>query len=355
MSNQFYSLKIDQIVKETPDCVSISFVIPQDLKAIFAYKAGQYVNVRTTINGQEIRRSYSICTAPHEDSLAIAVKKVDGGFFSTFANDVLTAHDTLEVMPPHGNFCLPPQLGTYKNIVFYCAGSGITPAMSLVKTILDQYPSVNVQLYYGNKNSDSIIFKEALEGLKNRFLNRFSLNYILSQEVLSSPLFYGRIDAEKCKKYEQVFNPAKPQSLYYMCGPAPMIFEVKDTLTAMGISESNIHFELFNAIGLNENTEKKAAAQKTGSKLKIKLDELEFDFVYDGQYTNILDAALANGADLPFACKGGVCSTCKGKCESGTVAMKVNYALEPDELAAGYILTCQSYPTSDEVFINFDS
>jgi ring-1,2-phenylacetyl-CoA epoxidase subunit PaaE len=355
MSNQFYTLKIDQLVKETPDCVSISFDIPLDLQPVFAYKAGQYINVRATIQGQEVRRSYSICSAPHEDKLTIAVKKVDGGLFSTFANDVLTEKDSLEVMPPHGNFCLPPQLSAFKNTVFYCAGSGITPAMSLIKTILQLHPSIAVQLYYGNKNSDTIIFKEELEGLKNRFLNRFSLNYILSQEVLSSPLFYGRINGEKCKKYEQVFNPGKEHSLYYLCGPAPMIFEVKDTLTAIGIDEANIHFELFNAIGINENIEKKEAVQKTGSKVKIKLDELEFDFIYDGQYSNILDAALANGADLPFACKGGVCSTCKGKCESGSVAMKVNYALEPDELAAGYVLTCQSYPTSDEVFINFDS
>jgi ring-1,2-phenylacetyl-CoA epoxidase subunit PaaE len=355
MSNQFYSLKIKQVVKETADCVSITFDLPLDLKDTFAYKAGQYINVKTIINDQEVRRSYSICSAPHEGKLTIAVKKVDGGLFSTFANDQLNADDILDIMPPHGNFCLPADLSTIKTIVFYCAGSGITPAMSLIKTILSNHPHLKIQLYYGNKNADSILFREELEGLKNLYLNRFSVNYILSREVLSSPLFYGRINGEKCKKYEQVFNQNSSNSLYYLCGPASMIFDVKECLTTIGVNESNIHFELFNAIGITENQTKKEAAQQTGNKIKIKLDELEFEFIYDGQYSNILDAALANGADLPFACKGGVCSTCKGKCESGTVAMKVNYALEPDELAAGYVLTCQAYPTSDEVFINFDS
>ncbi len=355
MSNQFYTLKIKEIVRETADCVSITFDLPQELKAVFAYKAGQYINVKTMINDQEVRRSYSICSAPYEGKLTIAVKKVDNGLFSTFANEQLSVNDTLDVMPPHGNFCLPSDLGDINSIIFYCAGSGITPTLSIMKTVLANYPSLKIQLYYGNKNADSILFREELEGLKNIFLNRFSINYILSREVLSSPLFYGRIDGEKCKKYEQVFNPNTSSSLYYLCGPAPMIFDIKATLSSLGIDESKIHFELFNAIGITENHTKKEVTQQTGNKLKIKLDELEFEFVYDGQYSNILDAALANGADLPFACKGGVCSTCKGKCESGTVAMKVNYALEPDELAAGYVLTCQAYPTSDEVYINFDS
>lgn len=355
MSNQFYSLKINKIIKETDDCVSITFEVPKDLKSQFAFKAGQYINVKTDINGQEVRRSYSICTAPYEDRLTVAVKKVEGGLFSTLANDLLTEHDSLDVMPPHGNFCLPSSLDGYTTIVFYCAGSGITPAMSLIKTLLAEHTHIKVLLYYGNKNTDTIIFREELEGLKNLYLDRFSLYYILSQEVLSSPLFYGRIDSEKCKKYEQVFNPLRDQSQYYLCGPAPMIFEIKDCLATMGVSEQNIHFELFNAIGVEPKNDVKPVQQSTGNKVKIKLDDLEFDFIYDGRHANLLDAALANGADLPFACKGGVCSTCKGKCESGTVAMKVNYALEPDEVEAGYVLTCQAYPTSDEVFINFDS
>jgi ring-1,2-phenylacetyl-CoA epoxidase subunit PaaE len=354
MSTQFYSIKVKNIIKETADCVSISFDIPSDLKAIFEYKAGQYINVKKEINGQDVRRSYSICSAPHEDILTIAVKKVDGGLFSSFANDELKENDILELMAPNGSFCLPTDLENIQNVVCYCAGSGITPAMSILKTVLKNHEKINVNLFYGNKNTESIIFREELEGLKNLYLNKFSLHYVLSREMLSSQLFYGRIDSEKCNKFEAVFNQHKGNTIYYLCGPATMIFEVKDSLVKNGVEEKNIHFELFNTIGITPAKKSVSLSEKDGSKLKIKLDDLEFEFIFDKAHGNILDAALANGADLPFACKGGVCSTCKAKCEVGTVEMFVNYSLEPDEVAAGYVLTCQSYPTSDEVFINFD-
>ncbi len=352
MSTQFYKLKVKNIVRETTDCVSIEFDIPETLKSIFSYKAGQYITLKKNINGEDVRRSYSICSAPSEMTLKVAVKKVEAGLFSTYANEVLQENDELDVMPPNGHFCLPENGSDFRNIVFYVAGSGITPALSILKTVLE-IDSQNVHLYYGNKNTDSIIFKEEIEGLKNLHLGRFALHYILSKEMLSSQLFYGRLDSEKCKKYETVFNQSIQNSLYYLCGPAAMIFEIKDCLIALGVPENQIHFELFNTIGIAPIA-KKQELIKEGSKVKIKLDDLEFEFIYDGKNDNILDAALANGADLPFACKGGVCSTCKAKVKSGSTEMKVNYALEADEIAAGYVLTCQAHPTSDEVFIDFD-
>ncbi|MBK8698683.1 MAG: 2Fe-2S iron-sulfur cluster binding domain-containing protein [Saprospiraceae bacterium] len=356
MSSNFYKINVHQINAETPDCVQICFDIPTDLTKNFEFLPGQYVNVRTYLDGEEVRRSYSICSSPGEDKLCVAVKKIHKGKFSTYANTQLKAGDELELMPPMGNFVLPSDLSQTDTVVFYCAGSGITPAMSMMKYILEEIPEINVILYYGNKHTESIIFREELEGLKNRFLKRLSIHYVLSQEALDSPLFCGRIDKEKCRIFESQLNPGHAASLYYLCGPATMVFDIKESLLELGISENRVHFELFTTAGMEVPKEQKPAesAEKSHSTIKMKLDGLEFEFDFDGSCSNILDAALKNGADLPFACKGGVCSTCKAHCDEGEVSMAVNYALEADEVAAGYILTCQSYPRSKEVYINFD-
>ena len=356
MSLHFYKAKVIKIVRETSDCVRISFDVPDEHKTKFQFKAGQYLNLKIDLNNEEIRRSYSICSSPFENELSVAVKKIPLGKFSSHAISTMKENDTIELMPPMGNFTLPDDLDEIKTFIFYCAGSGITPVISLIKTILNFHSDKNVILYYGNRHTDSIIFREDLEDLKNIFTTRFSLNYILTKERLSSDLFYGRLNGEKCKTFEKYFTRDKSSSLYYLCGPSDMIFEIKDALVDCGVNEKQIHFELFTTAGMTinnvETTEE--STKKINSKIILKLDGLTQEFDFDNTYDNILDAALANGADLPFACKGGVCSTCKAKCEEGEVSMKVNYALEPDEVAEKFVLTCQSMPKTDRVFINFD-
>lgn len=356
MSLHFYKAKVTKIDRETSDCVRISFEIPAENQEKFKYKAGQYLNLKLVLDGEEIRRSYSLCSSPYEADLSVAVKKIPNGKFSSYANGIMKVDDEIDLMPPMGNFILPEELDVVNTFIFYCAGSGITPVISLIKTILKHHNDKNVILYYGNRHTDSIIFREELENLKNLYTTRFSLNYVLTKERLSSDLFYGRLNGEKCEKFEQYFTRDKSTSLYYLCGPSEMIFEIKDALLKTGVDEKQIHFELFTTTGLNVNTSEsnEISPKKINSKIVLKLDGLTQEFDFDNVHDNILDAALANGADLPFACKGGVCSTCKAKCEEGEVSMKVNYALEADEIADRFVLTCQSRPLTEKVFINFD-
>ena len=358
MSVKFYALKVEKIIKETPDCVSVQFEIPENLKSEFVFKPGQYLTLRLPASDEDIRRSYSICSGKNENIIKVAVKKVDGGRFSTFANDSLKAGDILEVMPPMGNFTLNSDPENKKNYVFFAAGSGITPIMSLIKSILTDEPASSVTLFYGNRRFEDIIFREELEDLKNLYLNNLSIYYIFSKEKLGSPLFYGRIDGEKCGQFSKALIDVKTSDEFMLCGPAEMIFSVKDKLIELGVNPKKIHFELFNTEGIKPN--KKIATSESkfnpdeSSLVRIKLDDDFFDFSLNYGAENILDAALKNGADLPFACKGGVCSTCKAKLILGEVEMDMNYALEPDELAAGFILTCQSHPRSAEIFVDFD-
>jgi ring-1,2-phenylacetyl-CoA epoxidase subunit PaaE len=358
MSVKFYSLKVEKIVKETPDCVSVQFELPENLKSDFVYKPGQYLTLRIPGPDEDIRRSYSICSGKNENVLKVAIKKVDGGRFSTFANDSLKVGDVLDVMSPMGNFTLNSDPENKKNYVFLAAGSGITPIMSLIKTILSEEPESSVTLFYGNRRFEDIIFREELEDLKNLHLRHLAIYYIFSKEKLGSPLFYGRIDGEKFSKFAKALIDVKISDVFMLCGPAEMIFSVRDKLIELGVDTKKIHFELFNTDGAK--THHKIAIYENpfnpdeSSRVRIKLDDDFFDFSLNYGAENILDAALKNGADLPFACKGGVCSTCKAKLIQGEVEMDINYALEPDELAAGYILTCQSHPRSAEIFVDFD-
>ena len=354
MSTTFHKLTVHHINAETEDCVRLDFVIPQELTKIFEFHPGQYLTFRTTIDGEEIRRSYSICSQPGEEVLSVAIKKISNGKFSTFANNQLKAGAVLDVMAPTGNFTLPDDLNAAAHYVFYAAGSGITPCLSMMGHVLEHSKNAKVSLFYGNRHTDSIIFREKLEGLKNLHLDRFGLYHILSKEALDSPLFSGRINAEKCATFEQKLNPCQGNSQYFLCGPAEMVFEVKETLASLGVDSHRIHFELFTTEGLTKAKPVDVATKAAAAVIKMKLDGLEFEFDYHGNEGSILDAALKNGADLPFACKGGVCSTCKAHCDEGEVTMAVNYALEPDEVEAGYVLTCQSVPKSSKVYINFD-
>ncbi|MBL0146965.1 MAG: phenylacetate-CoA oxygenase/reductase subunit PaaK [Chitinophagaceae bacterium] len=357
MSLHFYPLKVKAIKKETSDCVSIVFDVPQNLQSNFKYTQGQNLTLRKTINGEDVRRSYSICTAPHENEVKVAVKKVDGGLFSTFANNELQIGDILDVMPPTGKFYTALNINNKKNYLAIAAGSGITPILGIIKATLKTEPQSNFTLVYGNKNQQSIVFFEELEALKNMYINRFVFINILSRERLDTALNVGRINKEKLKelgkliKYENIDEA-------FICGPEEMIFCSKDFLEEKGIDKKKIHFELFGtvrnklAIDKEQLTKEKTTVAK--SNITIKLDGRSFDFTLSYNDENILDAALKQGADLPYACKGGMCCTCKAKLLQGEVTMDVSWGLEQEEIEQGFILTCQSHPKTEKVVVDFD-
>jgi ring-1,2-phenylacetyl-CoA epoxidase subunit PaaE len=355
---RFEELTIRDIRKETPDCVSIAFDVPEHLRPAFRFTQGQNITVRATLGGAEVRRSYSICSSLGENELRIAVKQVPEGIFSTHANGTLKAGDRLEVLPPSGRFFTPLNPTHEKQYVAFAAGSGITPILSIIKTTLETEPHSQFTLVYGNKGRGSILFKESLEGLKNRYMERFRIIHILSREKTDIPLFQGRIDGEKCAVLAGSLISLERTDEFFLCGPEAMIFSVRDFLTSRGVADRKIHFELFTTPGQTTTGSVGAAAPEAvglQSRVSVRLDGLSFDFdlAYAGQ--SVLDAALAEGADLPFACKGGVCCTCRAKLVRGEVSMDANYALERDELEAGYILTCQAHPRSAAVSIDFDS
>lgn len=352
---KFHSLRIIDRQQETPDCISLAFEVPQDLLEAFQYQAGQYLTFRANINGEDVRRSYSLCSAPHENEWRVAIKRVVMGVFSGYAHDKLHIGDTIEVMPPMGSFTLPQE--KVKQVVCFAAGSGITPILGITKSVLHLDESATVSLFYGNRSSRDIIFQEQLEGLKNTAITRLGLYHILSREHLGVELFYGRIDAEKCSAFAKTLFDPLAVDHYYLCGPESMIRSVSEQLEAVGVEKGKIHFELFGAPKPSLNRPvlvRPVNKQADLSKVSITVDgkTTVIDMLDDGNH--ILEAGMAYGLDLPFACKGGVCSTCKCKVLEGEVLMEANYALEPDEVEAGFVLSCQAHPVSDVVAVTFD-
>ncbi len=353
MAVHFHPLKIKNIKKETADCVSVAFEVPAELQATFVYREGQNITLKKIKDGVELRRSYSVCNAPYEKELKVAIKKVEGGLFSAFANDELQPGDILEVLPPTGNFTTKNIEG---NFLAIAAGSGITPIISIIKHSLQTHAQSSFTLIYGNQSRSSIIFFEELEAIKNKFIERFNFINILSREKTEAGINFGRINLEKLHSLKQVIN-FKTYTGAYICGPEEMIFASAAFLENEGMAKNNIHFELFTTPGQkNIATAPVAGSEITGpsSSISVKLDgrTFSFDLAYDTE--SILDAALKQGADLPYACKGGVCCTCRAKLLQGKVHMDVNYALEDAELAQGFILTCQSHPLTEKVVIDFD-
>jgi ring-1,2-phenylacetyl-CoA epoxidase subunit PaaE len=355
MAVHFHSLKIKKVIKETADCVSVSFDIPLELTDLFLFKEGQNITLKRNINGEEIRRSYSICNAPHEKELKVAIKKVEGGLFSSYANNELKIGDSLEVLPPTGRFTSKDKVGNYLAIA---AGSGITPIISIIKHTLKTQPNSCFTLIFGNRSRSSIIFFEEIEGLKNKYMERFICVNILSRERTDAEINYGRINTEKLGTLKHLIN-FKTFDGAYICGPEEMIFASSAFLEKEGIAKSNIHFELFTTsasrhLATNKEQFAKAIDNSPKSNITIKLDGRTLDFTLGYKADCILDAALAKGADLPYACKGGVCCTCRAKLVEGEVSMDVNYALEEEEVTQGFILTCQSHPLTEKVVIDFD-
>ena len=356
---KFYPLSVNDVRPETADCVSVSFAVPDELKDTFRFAAGQYLTFRTRLNDAEIRRSYSICTSPNENELRVAIKKVDEGKFSGYAHADLKKGDVLDVMPPMGKFT-PRKDAASKQYLAFAAGSGITPIISIVKTVLEDEPDSTFTLVYGNKSRNTIIFREDIEALKNKYMRRVSIYHVLSREQMDIPLFNGRIDAQKCMDFCERLIDVHSIDEAFICGPEDMILAVRKQLVTLGMPESNVHVELFTSPDQPRAAHQQWAAahqHESGqmSEVSVTLDGATFNMRLSYNGDSILDAALKNGADLPYACKGGVCSTCRAKVTEGSVDMEVNYSLEPNEVNAGYVLTCQSHPKTPRVVIDFDA
>ncbi|KAA3438208.1 1,2-phenylacetyl-CoA epoxidase subunit PaaE [Rufibacter hautae] len=356
--SRFHKVRIKKVDRETHDSVTVTLDVPEELKDTFRYTQGQYLTFRRHHNGEELRRSYSICSSPLENIWKVAIKKVPEGRFSSFANEALQPGEELEVMPPMGKFYTQVHPEQQKSYLMVAAGSGITPILSIIKTVLLAEPKSQVLLLYGNRGRNSIMFKEEIEGLKNKFLERLSVYHILSREHGDTDLLFGRIDKGKTELFLQKIIKAEEIDECFICGPEEMIFGAKEALEEAGVARERIHFELFTAAESGQKSQKRAenaqAHEDKKSRVQVRLDGnyLNLEMSYYGN--TILDAAAETGADVPYSCKGGVCSTCRAKVLEGEVEMDVNYSLEPEEVAAGYILTCQARPLSERVVVDFD-
>lgn len=356
---RFHRLTIRDLKRETADAVSIAFDVPGEFDADYRFAPGQYLTLRATIDGEDLRRSYSICSGPDDGELRIAVKRVEGGIFSDWVNRTLTAGDAIEVMTPTGRFGVPQAPdqapGQGRIHVGFAAGSGITPVLSLLRGVLAREPDSRFFLFYGNRTTGEILFREALEELKDRFLGRLSVFHVLSQEEQDLPILTGRLDGEKVRRLLRLVVPVEAVDEVYLCGPEAMSREIAGTLAELGVAPEKVHVELFvSALGGRPRPKPAAPPPDAPSRTAVltvdgKRREVP---VADGE--SILDAALRAGMDLPYACKGGMCSTCRAKLVEGEAAMDLNYSLEPWELEAGFILTCQSHPKTDRVVVDYD-
>jgi ring-1,2-phenylacetyl-CoA epoxidase subunit PaaE len=355
MTPKFHTLTITDIKKETKDTVSIAFDIPFDLKSDYQFQSGQYLTLRAIVEGEDIRRSYSLCSAPFENEWRVAVKSVTNGKFSNFANNELKKGQQIEVMTPTGHFKVEPNQANKKSYVLFASGSGVTPIISIAKTILQEEPDSDVTFFYGNKGITSIIFREEIEALKNKYMSNLRVVHILSRESLGNAIQKGRIDTKKLEELYTAFLQHTKIDDVFVCGPEDMIHAVKDCFLNHGLSEKQIHFELFTTAGAKNETKVIEPSENSfAANVKVIIDGDTLELNMESEGTTILDAAFNAGGDLPYACKGGVCCTCKAKILEGSARMDVNYALEPDEIEAGYILTCQAHPTSPTLTVSFD-
>jgi ring-1,2-phenylacetyl-CoA epoxidase subunit PaaE len=352
---RFHRLAVNDLRRESPDAVSLTFAIPNELADDYRFSPGQYLTLRTTMDGEEVRRSYSICSGPDDGELRIAVKKVDGGAFSNWAADELKAGDELDVMTPTGRFGIAAAANEARVYAGFAAGSGITPILSIVKGVLAREPDSRFFLFYGNRSTSGMLFRESLEELKDRFMERLSIFHVISGEEQDIPILHGRLDGDKVRVLLRSLVPAASVDHVFICGPAGMSEDIEATCRDIGIATERIHVERFvSEFGGKPRPKtmvRDGAPPKALASLIIDGKRREVP-VADGEA--ILDAALRAGMDLPFACKGGMCSTCRAKLIEGEAQMDVNYSLEPWELDAGFILTCQARPTTDRVVVDYD-
>jgi ring-1,2-phenylacetyl-CoA epoxidase subunit PaaE len=354
---EFHNLKVADIYKETDDTSVVTFEVPSELQDAYKFRQGQHLTLKADIKGEDVRRSYSLCSSPIDLAWKVAVKQIPGGKFSTYINEELKAGDHLEVMVPSGTFGVEVKPEAIKNYLFFAAGSGITPVLSMLKAHLEAEPNSTCKLFYVNKTAKSIIFKEELEQLRNTYFGRLEIYYFLTKERRDIELFNGRFDDEKMQVLTKTFIDIPDTSEVFLCGPEQMVKYVSDYLINAGLPKDLLHFELF-VTGLSEEDikrqERLSKQNVEGVEVTIVDGGKEFAFTMTKEFDNILDAALNAGADLPFACKGGVCSTCKCEVLEGSVEMKINYALDEKEVAQNLVLSCQAVPTSDKVVVDFD-
>jgi ring-1,2-phenylacetyl-CoA epoxidase subunit PaaE len=354
--SKFYPLPVAKVHKETRDTIAVTFDVPPALKERFAYEQGQHLTLRARINEEDVRRSYSICSAVQDGALRVAIKRTPGGLFSTWANDTLKPGATIEVMPPMGHFNVPLAAANARHYVAFAAGSGITPILSIVKTTLLAEPHSRFTLFYGNRASSSVIFKDELTDLKDIYTERLTLAYVMSREQQDIDLFNGRITKEKCKQFLRHWVRIEDIDFAFICGPEDMMHGVSEALQEAGMPKQQIKIELFAAsIPKHQHKPRQLdAAARNETEVTVIMDGNHTSFTMDKDRESILDAGLRAGIDMRYSCKGGVCSTCRCKLMDGKVDMDANYALEDYEIARGFILSCQSFPVTDRVVVDFD-
>jgi ring-1,2-phenylacetyl-CoA epoxidase subunit PaaE len=354
--SKFYPLTVDRVKHETRDAIAVTFAVPPELKSTFAYQQGQHLTLRALINGEDVRRSYSICSAVQDDLLRVAIKRTPGGLFSSWANESLQRGATLEVMPPMGHFNVPLEPDSERHYLAFAAGSGITPILSIIKTTLLAEPKSRFTLVYGNRASSSVIFRDELSELKDVYMGRLKLVYVMSREQQDIDLFNGRITGEKCSAFLQSWIRIEDIDIAFICGPEDMMHGVSQSLQEAGMAKEQIRIELF-AASIPKHAHKPRpveAGARQQTEVTVIMDGSAASFTMDKDKESILDAGLRAGIDMRYSCKGGVCSTCRCKVVDGNVEMDVNYALEDYEVARGFVLSCQAFPITDKVVVDFD-
>ncbi|KNC91923.1 1,2-phenylacetyl-CoA epoxidase subunit PaaE [Trabulsiella odontotermitis] len=349
----FHSLTVAKVEPETRDAVTITFAVPDALQSAYAFRPGQHLTLKTRLGNEELRRCYSICRGARPGEISVAVKAIDGGRFSNYARQEIKQGMALEVMVPQGLFGYQPQADRRGNYLAIAAGSGITPMLAIVETTLGTEADSQFTVIYGNRSSQSMMFRQALADLKDRYPTRLQLVCLFSQETLDSDLLYGRINGEKLQELSRTLINFSQFDEAFICGPAAMMDEAETTLLALGMPKKTLHLERFNTPG--SSVRRAASVQAQGQTVTVRQDGRDRQVTLTADDESILDAALRQGADLPYACKGGVCATCKCKVLRGNVSMATNYSLEADELAAGYVLSCQALPITPDVIVDFDA
>jgi len=358
---QFHPLTVAEVERLTDDAVAITFAVPDELRDEYHYLPGQHLTLRATIGGEEVRQSYSICLAPSEaertGTLRVASARVQGGRMSNWLNDSVAAGDVIEVMTPLGTFTCPTQPGGIRHHLAIVAGSGITPVLSLITTVLEQEPQSRVTLLFGNRRTASVMFLEELEDLKNRYLGRLQLVHVLSREPQGVELFSGRLDPDRVQRILDLLAPVETVDEWYLCGPYGMVTGAQELLREAGVDGRHVHHEIFH-VAEQESPREQVVVDHSAppaAVVTVNLDGRTTRVEMPTKAESILDATLRSRPDAPFSCTGGVCGTCRARLVSGEVRMDRNYALEPEEVEAGVVLTCQSHPVTDEVSLDYDA
>jgi ring-1,2-phenylacetyl-CoA epoxidase subunit PaaE len=357
MAEHFHALRVAEILPETSEANSIRFEVPAELRERFAFRAGQHLTLRATLGGEEVRRNYSLCTAPDDNDWMVTVKRIGGGLFSNWIGDSVKAGETIDVMPPHGSFTTEFDAAKSRHLIGIAGGSGITPVMSLIKSTLKYEPKSRFTLLYGNRDSSSVIFLEALAGLKDKYLDRFEVYHFLDAEEQDIELFNGMLSRERLEEVSPALVPdAAEVDDWFICGPGPMMDAAEGTLLDRNIPKERIHIERFTA------DRPAGSVTREMAQLQTEAEGVTVSVTLDGRTrrvpfteANILDSALAAGLRAPFACKAGVCATCRAKVTKGKVEMAARYGLTDEEVADNYVLTCQSVPLGDGVAVDYDA